>query len=429
MKFREKYQSIIASETVRNATKLLSANVVAQAIGILIYPILTRIYAPEDFGLLNLFQCIGGFLVILSTAEYQYAILLPANDSKAHSCLRVGFVILIITTILCLLTLPFSDKIASLLNTPEFADCQWGLPLFILFSGGWQLLNYWHTRKKNYNLASTYQVSKSLLNAGLKWIFGIIGWIKGGLILATVLSAIASFLLNIARTRSTYSWKEILRFHSDDKETAREYRNFPHFSLPKSSIGYISSNLPFFMLIPAFGLKEMGYYGMAITLSFTPINLIYNAIYQVLFQDVACRVNQRQHIQKLFRTFIQRVICIALPTMAILFFTLPDFTELLLGEGWRQTGVYIQYSLPWLLVSFIGGSICFVTDVFMKQKGLLIFEFGLFTIRLLSILYGIHLNDLRIAVVGFCAGGFIINTLEVIWYLLLVKRYEQGINA
>ncbi len=429
MKLKDKYQSIIAPETVRNATKLLSANVVAQAIGILIYPILTRIYAPEDFGLLNLFQCIGGFLVILSTAEYQYAILLPANDSKAHSCLRVGLFILAVTSILCLLSLPFSDKIASLLNTPEFADCQWGLSLFILFSGGWQLLNYWHTRKKNYNLASTYQVSKSLLNAGLKWIFGIIGWVKGGLILATVFSAIASFLLNIARTRKIYPWKEILRFHPNDKETAGEYSNFPHFSLPKSAIGYISANLPFFMLTPVFGLKEMGYYGMAITLAFTPINLIYNAIYQVLFQDVAWRVNQRQPIQNIFRTFIQRVACIALPIIVILFFILPDFTELLLGEGWSQTGVYIQYMLPWLLISFIGGSICFVTDVFMKQKGHFIFEFGLFTIRLLSILYGIYTQDLRTAVIGFCAGGFFINTLELIWYLLLVKRYEKGLNA
>ena len=72
----------MGSEFVRNSAKLLSAGVIAQAIGILIYPILTRIYAPEDFGLLNLFQSIAGVLIILSTAEYQYAILLPKEDAQ-----------------------------------------------------------------------------------------------------------------------------------------------------------------------------------------------------------------------------------------------------------------------------------------------------------------------------------------------------------
>jgi O-antigen/teichoic acid export membrane protein len=61
--------SIIKSSGVRNFTKLLSANVVAQVIGLVVYPILTRIYAPEDFGLLNLFLSIGNVLIVLSIAD------------------------------------------------------------------------------------------------------------------------------------------------------------------------------------------------------------------------------------------------------------------------------------------------------------------------------------------------------------------------
>lgn len=53
----------------KNSAQLLSANVVAQAIGLLVYPILTRLYSPDDFGLFNLFLSIGGILVLCSTAE------------------------------------------------------------------------------------------------------------------------------------------------------------------------------------------------------------------------------------------------------------------------------------------------------------------------------------------------------------------------
>ena len=79
--------SIVKSSGVRNFTKLLSANVVAQVIGLVVYPILTRMYAPEDFGLLNLFLSIGGVLAILSTAEYYYAIVLPKEEKDAEQVL------------------------------------------------------------------------------------------------------------------------------------------------------------------------------------------------------------------------------------------------------------------------------------------------------------------------------------------------------
>ena len=64
----------LRSTGIKNFSKLLSANIIAQIIGLIVYPILTRIYTPEDFGLLNLFLSISGVLVILSTAEYYNAI-------------------------------------------------------------------------------------------------------------------------------------------------------------------------------------------------------------------------------------------------------------------------------------------------------------------------------------------------------------------
>ena len=76
-------KNIAQSKLVRNSAKLISANAIAQAIGLLVYPILSRLYTPEDFGLLNLFLGIGGLLVLLSTAEYQYAILLPKEERKS----------------------------------------------------------------------------------------------------------------------------------------------------------------------------------------------------------------------------------------------------------------------------------------------------------------------------------------------------------
>ena len=83
-----KSDNIFRSDVVRNTTKLLSANVLAQVVGLLIYPLLTRLYSQDDFGLLSLFVSMGGVLALVSTAEYQYSIVLPKDEKTAVSTME-----------------------------------------------------------------------------------------------------------------------------------------------------------------------------------------------------------------------------------------------------------------------------------------------------------------------------------------------------
>ena len=132
---------LIKSSGVRNFAKLLSANVVAQVIGLVVYPILTRLYAPEDFGLLNLFLSIGGVLVVVSTAEYYNAIVLPEEEKDATSLTYVSLLILIITTLLTAITVIFSQPISLLFKSPDLARYYWIMPLYVFVMGAWNILN------------------------------------------------------------------------------------------------------------------------------------------------------------------------------------------------------------------------------------------------------------------------------------------------
>ena len=100
-----KRDNIFRSEVVRNTTKLLSANVLAQVVGLLIYPLLTRLYSQDDFGLLSLFVSMGGVLAIIATAEYQYSIVLPGDDKTAVGSWHAGAIILCCVTLLISLIL------------------------------------------------------------------------------------------------------------------------------------------------------------------------------------------------------------------------------------------------------------------------------------------------------------------------------------
>ena len=169
-------KDLLKNEIVINFSKLFSANVIAQVIGLIVYPILSRLYTPDDFGLLSLFMSIGGILVLFSSGEYQYAIVLPTQDKEkdAVSIFHVATFICFLVTRTITLTIPFADKIAQLFNTPQLSSFYCFLPIYVLFNRMWQILSYWFVRQKQYSAISTYQLSNNTLNSIFKIGFGFL---------------------------------------------------------------------------------------------------------------------------------------------------------------------------------------------------------------------------------------------------------------
>ena len=204
-------KNITQSKLIRNSAKLLSANAIAQAIGLLVYPILSRLYTPEDFGLLNLFLGLGGLLVLLSTAEYQYAILLPREERKSKGAFQVCMVLLLSTTLLLVLTMPFRESIALCFKAERLVDYYFLLPIFVLLGGLWNVLNMYYTRKKLFNAVSAYQLSQSILSSGAKIALFYTPLQMGGLLYATVIASLGACVATISRHLKG-QLKELLSF-------------------------------------------------------------------------------------------------------------------------------------------------------------------------------------------------------------------------
>lgn len=415
------------SAIVKNTSKLLVANVIAQAVGFAVYPILTRLYSPDDFGALNIFLTIGGIATLFATAEYQNSIMLPKSEKSGVACFHVGFIITLIVTLIFALSIPFANQISHLLNAPQLSGSYWMLPIYILVISLWTLLNYWHTRNERFTSVSAYQITQSITGAGVKW--GLARFASNGLIIGSVVAPLIALASNVAATFRT-AVKPLLTFDKEEcRRMAREYVNFPKFSLPRSIVNYISSNLPILMLTPFFSLTEIGYYGMALTLAFTPINLIIRSVFQVFFQDTTQRVQRGESIRGFFKKLGIRTVLIVLPLFVILYFILPQLTMWILGKGWETTGTFIQAMLPWILMTTLVGPICYLSDIFKKQKVGFLFEVLAFVLRIAGLTLGIWTGNFLTAIIGYSVGSFIAIFAQLIWYWSLIGKYETEIAA
>jgi O-antigen/teichoic acid export membrane protein len=420
--------SIVKSSGVRNFSKLLSANVVAQVIGLVVYPILTRMYAPEDFGLLNLFLSIGGVLAILSTAEYYYAIVLPKEEKDAESVLGVGLLWLVATTVLIGLSVVFAKPISLVFKSPNLASYYWMMPLYVFALGAWNLLNYWYIRHKKYNPISGYQVSQNILSAGGKLGMGWGGVFQGGMIYSVVIAPLLSLVSSWVCARKTLlpalrriSWREV-------GEQAKVYRNFPCFVLPRSFVNMLAGQMPVLLLTPFFGGEAVGFLSLAILLGYTPIGTITRAIYQVMYQHTMEQVHEQKPIGWIFRKFLLTASAIIIPVFVGLWFVLPDLTAWLLGSEWHVSGEYIRWMLPWLYVSLLSCSINFLFDVFMKQQWGLFFEIVLAVMRVGGLLIGIMANDFTLAIICYSFGTMLALVMQIVWMLVQVHRYDCSLD-
>ena len=84
----------------RNVSVLVSGTTGAQILLILSVPFLTRLYTPEDFGILAVYASLLSFIVVIASLRYELAIPLPKNEVEAANVAFLSLLLVIVITIL-----------------------------------------------------------------------------------------------------------------------------------------------------------------------------------------------------------------------------------------------------------------------------------------------------------------------------------------
>jgi O-antigen/teichoic acid export membrane protein len=170
----------------------MTGTVIAQVFSVLISPILTRIYSPEEMGDLNIYLRAVGFLSAVATARYELSLPLPKQEEHAYLLYRLSIRI----AIYVLLGSCFLFFVYFLFT--EFNIKSVNLAVFTLISSIFVILinlgTNWAIRKKQFKKISTSRMLNSISSNLLRWLFGAFGLGSFGLLLASLIGyIIASF--------------------------------------------------------------------------------------------------------------------------------------------------------------------------------------------------------------------------------------------
>jgi lipopolysaccharide exporter len=355
---------------------LVTGTAISQAITFAAMLVLTRLFAPDAFGLLAVFMTIVSLISVLGGARYELAIMLPEEDREAANVFHAATLVL---TGICILSLVgialFHSRLATMMGEPLVDSWLWAIPAVLFVNGFYQVLGYWCGRMKRFRQMAVSRIAQSFGTVGMQialffahangGVALIGGWIFGQSLGAAVL-LIQVLRQDGAFLRTSWDVRSLPRL-------LRTYKNFPFYKAPYSFIANSSSQLVVVVIRMFSDLTTVGLYAMASRAIYLPVALIASSMNQVFYEKAATETAPGR-----LETFVNRALRIqVLLATPLLFFAAIESRLVfaaIFGARWTESGAFAAFLSFAGYMYFLTSWLDRLFDVKSRQRLALVLE-------------------------------------------------------
>jgi O-antigen/teichoic acid export membrane protein len=379
------------NEFIKSVVVLMTGTVIAQVFSVLISPILTRIYTPEEMGDLNIYLRAVGFLSAVATTRYELSLPLPKKEEHAYLLYRLSIRI----SIYVLLGSCFLFFVYFLFTKFDIKTVN--LAVFTLISSVFLVLinlgTNWAIRKKQFKKISTSRMLNSISSNLLRWLFGVMGMGSFGLLIASLVGYVLSSLTFFKEWFKINKVNRSFRSDGKTKVLMNTYREFPAINLPHVMVDLGKDLLLAFFMVFFFSKDVFGWYSHSYAILQMPISIIGISIGQVFFNRAAEIVNNGGSTLGLLKKTIGVLFAISILPFTVLFFFGTPMFSFVFGREWAQAGHFSEIMSIWFFMNFLNSVISTLPTILHRQKqflylGILSAAIQLFCFGALPILIG-----------------------------------------
>ena len=421
-------KKIFKGSFLRNILMLAGGTAIAQALAVLAIPIITRIFSPEEYGILTVYTALLVLFTGSQSLRYELGIPIAEDEKKAINVLGLSFIILLVFSILTFIIVMLSnEQVFIKFSAQGLYQYKILIPLGFFLLGLYQLFMMWNIRIKDFKSIAKTKISRSVGSNILTIILGLLGWGPLGLLLGKVFGESVG-IVTLSKPVLRKDKRRLLKYINSKEvfESAKKLRKFPTYSLPSAFLSKAGDQIPVFFIAALFGAQIVGYYGLAKSIITIPTALIGSSIGDVFYGEAAAIGKKSpSDLKKLSIKMFSKLLLIGLlPTIMFVVFS-PVIFKTVFGNEWFEAGIYARILAIWALAQIIFQPISRVYDIYGKQKELLIIT--LVRVILICVVFGFaHIFELSsyFAVMGY---AFIMFLIYGVTYLLSLKIIENQI--
>lgn len=417
----DKRHLVTTSEVLRPILTLGVGAVVAQLIPFFMSFILSRLYAPDQFGELGLFLNYAGILIILASARYDLAIVRARSDAEAFALSVLSTGIALAFCCLLWLVAGVSDVLPD--NYVSEIPLKYALPVFVLLSVVMQtqtnLLNYY----ERYKAITKVNVSRNVLQAAFRLLLSLAQRING-LVWGAFAGLAGACLMSLHSLRNVIGQSISPR---RVRAVARRYVNFPKYVLPSSLLNTLSTNLPVILFALYFSQEEVGYFTMTTTLLYLPVSLLGSSIGQVFYKKSA--IWEPDRVGDFAWQILRFSGLLSLVAFVIIMAAGRPLFAFLLGDEWRAIGDFATILLPWFILVLCFSPLSMIFDAKDKQRTEMHLNVAAFVGRNGAVLIGglAGLTSLQV-VLAYCICSIAVWMVEGVIIMRIVQMPQRRLS-
>ena len=382
---------------LKNIFSVFTASTITQFIPIITAPILTRIYTPNDYGVLGILMSITSLFSVFSTMGYSNAIIIAKTEEETNKvvglCLKS---VLLVTSVSVIIVIFWQNFLANSFNIKDYKTLLILVPISILLSGIAAVFGLIATRHQYFRMISINRIVSAVFSALVSIVIGLIYKSIIGLILGFVFSQLINSVILLWYLKKIHKLPTLIEYlKQNTKQIASSFSNFPKYVLPSDFINNFSNLIPVFVLssYAAFPNIAVGFYNMSNRILGLPIGLISNSIGDVFKQRAASDYNEFGTCRPIFIKTFKALLISSIVPFAILILFGADIFAFAFGVKWRGAGEYSQILGVMFFFRFTVSPLSYVFYIANKQRLDLYLHLLFIIVGFLSLFIGIKIYN------------------------------------
>lgn len=350
------------SDFGRNVAILMSGSIVAQVIPLIIAPILTRLYTPEEFGVYAVFFSVASIFTVIATARYEMAIMLPKSMQVSRYLVLTSISIAVFLSVISIVVILMSHQ---KINEYFGANVAFLIPIIIVTAGVHQSLKVWLNRNKKYKEMSLNRVEQSFFSAGSQLILSAFNFGSLGLIVGQILGQVfASIRLGVIS--DICSFFRIKR--SDVKRVIASFKMYLYlikFGVPALLTSRAAQESLIVLIGYFMSAGVVGFISLLNRVISVPASVLGTNLGEVFYQKITETKKNKSY--PIVKAFVMRMLIISAPLYMVIYFALKYTFVWVFGDPWQNALEFAPYLIVVAALSFVFSPISTLFNYFEVQ--------------------------------------------------------------
>ena len=334
----------------------MTGTVLSQTISFAMYPILTRIYTPQDFALFGLYTALVGILATIATLRYELAVPIPQKVDEANMVITVAILCSAFISILSFVFLMiFKSELSTLLNNTAIENWLIVIPIAVFLIGTYHSFNYRLIRLKAFKASAINKVSQKLAEAPTSMSLGLTSFSQGLIVADLIGRFVIAFISAMQSTMRGFALS--ISNLRNIRMIAAKYSHLALYNCLPALADATALYLPILFISSFYNEETTGHFNAARLLLSIPIMFVSLNLSQVLLPRILDRVEARVLVFPDIASALRYLLIAAVAFIIILVLISPQLFALALGSTWKTSGHYASIMVTAFGLRFVATSL------------------------------------------------------------------------